>query len=273
MKIWIVVYLLFFCSALAAPLQEHFLDSESLSCLATELGIDPKADLIAETQKRWLRSSGQERWELSEIASEKKKLVLEWAEKEGLFSPWKPQEKSFDKALILGATTCRMEKRLRFLVELWQEGYRFDEIVWLTGDRPLDPRIDRLTDRCANESQAARILWEEADLPEALRRLPVLFVAVPMKKEEGVWKRPNTADTIVAWLEYAPGPCKALFFSDQPFCGYQFAVIHSLLPDAVCFDVAGAGETPSAHPAAAAIILDSIARWAYQENLHPTALR
>ena len=169
--------------------------------------------------------------------------------------------------MILGAATSQMQMRLDYLKQLWEDGVRFDEVVWLTGDRPLDIRVDGLTDRCSNESEAARILWEETDLPEEMRALSVVFIAVPMKIEGTSLKRPNTKDTIVAWLNTTPQACSALFISNQPFCGYQFAVIKASLPNMFLFDLAGQGADPTKHPAAAAITLDSIARWIYQESL------
>lgn len=256
------------CSALfGAPIEDHWIDKTALSELASELQIPPDADLVAETQKRWLRKSGSERWEIAELSSDQKAYVLDWAEKQGFFAPWKPSLSYYDKALILGATDSRMEMRLNFLKELWNEGVRFEEIVWLTGDRPLDPRADHLVDRCSNESEAARIVWEESDLPEEMRKISVLFVAVPMKQEGTTLARPNTKDTLIAWLKHSPAPCKALFISDQPFCGYQFGVIKSTLPEEIAFDVAGPGADPLSHPSSAAITLDSIARWIYLEDL------
>ena len=73
-----------------------------------------------------------------------------------------------------------------------------------------------------------------------MRELSVLFIAEPMKGAQ----RPNTEDTIVAWLAATPSPVRTLFISDQPFCGYQFAIISSLLPDAYTFDVAGKSADP-----------------------------
>ena len=247
----------------ASPIQDHRLDPTALTALASALGIPPDKDIIVETQKHWLRKPGQERWEMSELTADQKLFVLNWAAKNGLFSPWKPLEKTYDKALILGATTSRMQMRLDYLKQLWDEGIRFDKIVWLTGDRPLDKRVDGLTDRCSNESVAAHIIWEETDLPPAMRSLPVVFIAMPMKIEGSSVSRPNTEDTIVAWLHTEPQPCKALFISDQPFCGYQFAIIKASLPSEFLFDLVGQGADPSSHPAAAAITLDSIARWIY----------
>lgn len=257
------------CSVLGFgfPIQDRKIDPDKLSELATHLNIPSNADLIAETQKQWLRKPGQERWEIAELSLEQRAFVLNWGVEQGLFAAWKPLYSSYDQALILGATTSRMQMRLDFLKELWNEGVRFKEIVWLTGDRPLDPKADGLTDRAKNESEAARVLWKEADLPADMRALPVTFIAVPMKQEGGVLKRPNTEDTIIAWLQTSPKPGKSLFVSDQPFCGYQFAVVKAALPKEYDFDLVGQGVDPMSHPSAAAITLDSIARWIYQESL------
>lgn len=264
MSKWFLLLATLFCSlGFAAPIRDHRLDPKALSSLAAALDISPDADLIEATQERWLRKPGLERWEIAELSPEKRLFVLHWAEEQGFFAPWMPSEPLYDQALILGATTSRMQSRLAYLVHLWNEGTRFSEIVWLTGERLLDPRVDSLTDRAETESDAARILWNEAYLPEEMRQLPVLFVDASVKEGQ---KRPNTADTIHAWLEKEPKPGKPLFISDQPFCGYQFAVIKALLPDAYAFDVAGEGVCSTNHPAAGAIILDSVARWIYQEG-------
>jgi hypothetical protein len=269
MKKYLMSLMLCLCSLICAnPIQDHKIDAGALSELALTLGIHPDKNIIDETQKRWLRKPGQERWELNEINSNQRVFVLNWAKENGLFADWKPSCQVYDKALILGATTSRMQMRLEHLKQLWIQGVRFEQIVWLTGERPLDERVDALTKRCNNESEAARILWDEADLPEGMRNLSVVFVAVPMKAEGLSLKRPNTEDTIIAWLKISPEPCKALFVSDQPFCGYQFAVIKTSLPKAFLFDLVGPGVESINHPAAAAILLDSIARWIYQENLN-----
>ena len=268
MKQCIILFIFCLCNfGYASPIQDRKIQPGALSELTLALGIPADADLLEETQRRWLRKPTQERWELSELSADERHFVLDWSKQHGLFSEWKPASMSYDKALILGASTSLMQKRLNHLIELWNQGVRFDEIVWLTGDRPLDNRIDGLMDRCNNESEAAHIIWDETNLPNGMQHLPVIFVAVPMKNEEGTLKRPNTEDTIIAWLEVCPQPCKALFVTDQPFCGYQFAVIKTNLPDAYLFDVVGKGADPSSHPAAAAITLDSIARWIYQDSL------
>jgi hypothetical protein len=273
MKNWFLLLAICLCGlSFATPIQDHKVDPTALSKLGLALNIPQDADIISETQKRWLRKPGQERWELAELPPEQRLFVLNWAEEQGLFAPWKPACEKYDKALILGATTSHMQIRLDYLKELWLQGTRFNEIVWLTGDRPLDKRVDGLIDRCNNESEAAHILWEEAHLPVEMRNLSAVFIAVPMKIEGSSSKRPNTEDTIIAWLKTNPQPCTALFVSDQPFCGYQFAVIKTCLPASFQFDLVGQGVDSTSHPAAAAIILDSVARWIYQENLYQTQM-
>ena len=143
---------------------------------------------------------------------------------------------------------------------------RFDEVVWLTGNRPLDPQVDGLLKLARIESEAAHILWMQADLPKEMKRLPVRFMATPMYECNGQIKRPNTMDTLITWLEEAK-PCKAIFASTQPFCGYQHAIVKTALPDSFDFDVVGPGGGPHSHPAAAAVTLDALARWLYQESL------
>jgi hypothetical protein len=264
-----ILLFLALCSLVhASPIQDRKIEGAALCQLAVGVGIPPGTNIVEETQKRWLRKPTQERWELNEISPEQRRFVLNWAKEQGIFSAWKPSRDTYDKALILGATTSRMQMRLDYLKQLWMEGVRFTEIVWLTGDRPLDKSIDGLLDLCQTESEAAHILWEEADLPEEMRGLSVVFVEVPMKVDGTTVKRPNTEDTIVAWLKVAPQPCTALFISDQPFCGYQFAVVKGALPDEFLFDLAGQGVDPSSHPAAAAITLDCIARWIYQDSIN-----
>jgi hypothetical protein len=92
----------------ALPMQERQIDPEALSHLASELNVPLNGDLIEETQKQWLRQSGQERWDLKELSSDQKQFVLTWASEEGFFTAWQPIDSFYDKALILGATTDHM---------------------------------------------------------------------------------------------------------------------------------------------------------------------
>jgi len=266
----IVFFLLLLVSSLcAAPFQDHRIDPKAFSELLSFMGI-PEDKALERTQKEWRRKAGSELWEIAELSKEKREFVLNWARIQGVFDAWSPSQKTYDKALILGATTGRMTLRLQTLVKAWQKGVGFKEVVWLLGERPLDPRVDSFTDKCKTEAEAARWIWQHADIPEELKALPVRFVAVPMKGDQ----RPTTPDTIFAWLEVAPKEgCSCLFVSDQPFCGYQFATIKGILPDKYPFDLIGKGvqEDLKNYPTAGAVVLDALAKWYYQERIHPSA--
>jgi len=240
--------------------------------LANKLGIPQEQDLVAATQSAWLRTKGLERWQLGTMLTQEGQLVLQWAKEHGLFTTLTPRFTHYDSALILGATTSRMETRLSYLIELWNNGCRFEEVVFLTGERPLNKEVDHFVDLCDNEADAARIIWDTTLLPEGMKQLPVRFVAVPMK-ENGA--RPTTEDTLVAWLEESSGTKKALFVSDQPFCGYQGAVVEGSLPKTMLFDVVGRGiitekedfsDLLKTYPYAPKVILDSLARELYQRE-------
>jgi hypothetical protein len=246
----------------AAPIVERKIDQRAVLQLAEQLGISSEENLLEQTQKQWLRKPGTERWDMSEFPPEKRDIVLNWAKKEGIYDAWNPSRKIYDKAIILGATAEWMQRRFDYFIDLWKQGIRVKEIVWLTGERPLIPGIDGLADRCANESEVARVFWKEADLPDDMRNVSVQFFDLPMEGS----KRPTTADTIIVWAKENPEPCSVLVISDQPFCGYQYAVTETYLPDQIDFELVGKSCDLLSHPLAAPVTLDSLARWIYQEN-------
>lgn len=270
MKKWLSLFLLFaVTTGFSAPLQNRSLNQITLAKLANDMGLN--GDLLEQTQKHWYQAKdqGKERWQISEVSDEHRTLAIQWAQENAMFEPWEPAKEHYDSALILGSSTTLMRERLKYLVSLWNKGIRFGEVVWLTGDRPLEAKIDHLCDRCSNESEGARWLWEEFSLPEEMRQLSVHFVAVPMKLIHNEAKRPNTRDTIIAWMDTKPDAKSALFVSSQPFCGYQHAVIEGALANNIDFDVVGQGVNPDFakhHPSTGAIILDTAAKWLYQET-------
>lgn len=203
---------------------------------------------------------------MTELSPTQKNFVLEWAKEQKVLDTWKPLNKSSDTAVLLGGATFRMEERLNYLIGLWNQGVCFHEIVWLVGDRPLDSNVENFINSATTESEAAHIIWREANMPDQMRNLPIRFLSAPMKIQGNLIKRPSTKDTINAWVESTPESKKALFVSNQPFCGYQFAVIKSNLPKSIQFDVVGPEASLKDSQAPAAVILDTVARWIYQEE-------
>ncbi len=219
--------------------------------------------IVQATQKQWLRPAGKETWHIDELSAEKREIILSYAEKLGFIQECLPQKKHYTYAHILGATTGRMEKRISYLVQLYEKGIRFDHVVILTGARPLDPAIDTLLEGCKIESDAGHVLWQTAKMPEGMRKIPVTFVDTPMIKTEKGERRPNTGDTILAWMAMSPVPGTNLFISNQPYVLYQDAAVRAYLP-ADRVETIGEGAKLTAQNSA--VILDTIARWLYSEN-------
>lgn len=221
------------------------------------------SSIVSATQKSWLRPAGTERWHIeNDLTDEKKEKLFPLAAQLGFINEMIPSSKDYAYCLILGGTSGRMEKRLKYAAKLWKEGIHFNQIVFLVGARPLDPDVDLWADICKTEIEAAHYIWEHADLPKGFKELPIVFVDVPMIPTEKGQRRPTTGDTVIAWLALHPKPGKCLGISNQPYCLYQEAVIRSYLPKSIDYETAG--EATNIKHLNGFNLLDSIARWLYQ---------
>lgn len=225
------------------------------------------AAIMRETQKKWLRPAGKERWQIPDVDPEKREQIVELADQLGFIHPLRPQKKAYDYCLILGGTVGSMQTRLNYLIKLSEQGIRFKTIVFLTGQRPLDSAIEPVSAKNQNESQAAHNLWEETALPHALRNCNQVFVDVPMFITESGTRRPTTKDTYIEWLALHPKPGSALIISNQPFCLYQHALAQSCLTDG--FEVETVGEGAQKENQLGVVLLDSIAQWIYYSSFLP----
>ncbi len=215
----------------------------------------------------WQRPLQVERWQVSDLSVEQRGMVLSYAVKLGLLETRYPQSKHFNYAVLMGGATFRMEKRIGFLKELWDKGYRFDHVVVLSGERVLDAKVEKIPEGCKSESDAAHAMWKTVDLSPEVRNLPITFVDTPMIPVYMGKRRPGTADTIAKWVKTSPKPGSCLIISNQPYITYQEATIRLLLPKGFTLEAVGPGAVPA--ELNAADILDSIARWLYQEQQLP----
>lgn len=214
--------------------------------------------IVEATQKAWVRPTHKERWQIEDIDESKRSAILTLSEKMGLFIERKPSDTYYDYAIILGATTLRMQDRLNFLKHLLDSGITCKEIVFLVGTRPLDRSIEEAPSFCSTEAEAARYLWDVADLPPPYRLLPVSFNITGKVIDKGIERRANTLDTVLNWLKTAPKPGKCLFISNQPYCFYQESVIEANMPEEFSIEIVGSGADPK--KSKASVILDSIAQ-------------
>lgn len=186
-------------------------------------------------QKAWLRKPGQERWNIRKVNAEDEQYVLSIFDQLGMLQEIKPRKNYYDYVLVLGSTLGGFKKRLNYLVTLFEEGIRFGVIYYLSGDRPLDPKVDnqdilkamqRTNEQLPkNESEMVRFVVEHTNFSDSFSKIPVYYVKCPMKKEE----RPNTGDTILKWLDLQPQPGAALVISNQPYINYQDKVVRKYL--------------------------------------------
>lgn len=218
--------------------------------------------IVRATQTAWYQA-GKERWELEERYPGKLDLAFPILRKLGCVDSIFAKKKKYDYALLLGGHVSRMKRRIALLVQEWKRGVRFDKIVLLTGARPLDPSEEL---SCATETEAFLALL---DLPAEMKKVPLQVIDTPMQTAKGGGqRRPNTADTLMAWLLSKPKPGSCIAFGDQPFVGYFESVLKTFLPSAFSVEVIGLETEP--YPLA--LFFDNLARWLYQEQLRFQAL-
>jgi hypothetical protein len=167
----------------------------------------------------------------------------------------------YDYALILGALGGRMTDRVDYFYQEWQRGVRTDVIVLLSGDRTLDPALETFPEGMDSELQLLTHLVENHPLRPMLGAIPIIAVDAPKVPGRG---RPTTASTVEQWLKQNPQPGSCLAISNQPYVGYQEAVLRALLPSS--FVIEGVGPAPRQMPSTA-ILLDNFAKWLYFASL------
>lgn len=205
------------------------------------------------------RDAKKERWELSDKSTWNRQLLLKDISDLGFVDAVKPSKRHYKTAVLLGATGPRMQTRINYLIEVWNQGTRFNRIVFLTGDRDLvDVDKESNPGLSKNETELFKQLWAQAKLPEELRKLPTLWVDSPkIKNPDGSLKRPDTVSTIETWkLQENIAHEALLAFSNQPYVDYQQCALLNYLPKSVAVETVG----PAADSATLiALYLDTLA--------------
>jgi hypothetical protein len=229
---------------------------------------------IAASVATLLRPIGKERWE-------NQTQTLPDAEDLRLFKELYliqeiiPTQKSYDYAILFGGVLHDVRTRLAYLIGLWNKGISFNSLIILTGQRPLDQHIESkglLSHNVVNrqlpttEPEMIKFVFEQTDIPAELKKLPYIFVNAPIQQmQDGSFRRPNTEDTVIEWLrKHKPRPGSILAVSNQPFVGYQDAVLRKNLPPNFFGETVG---PVYKNNESIATMHDTIARWIYNENL------
>ncbi len=285
----LVLSLLLTARALAADpaLSQQQLESLSALLLATGTPHRKEFNSMVEATQQWRRKPGQERWEVGDLklSDEQKKKVMMHLKALGLIYKQKPDKKHFDYALLLGATAPRMKSRFQHLVSLWKEGVRFDKIIFLSGERPIQDNID-LTEilvsevigqeaskdkkqkaRPATEKEAARMVYMATEMPDDMRAIPVEFFSTSRTWLVDRWQRGNTRDSFKNWANSNPRPGSALIVSNQPHLLYQQEVIRQELPEGFTTQ----GTAQEADPGGQIVMyLDALALWLQNLKIRTT---
>jgi hypothetical protein len=244
--------------------------------------------IVAATQAAWLRKPGLERWHMEELITTNKDEIILALDRLGYTKEVRPHFNHYHYAIVLGASITRVRLRLAYLIELWHQGIRFDSIVFLGGQRPLDPDIEPTAILMHNnvptlptrtdwslvgelpktEYDMIAMVIDQTIFPPDMALLPRVIIDAPMvKKTDGTLRRPDTNDTVSAWLSTNPTPGTCLCISNQPYIGHQDSTLRSVLPKIFHIDTVG---SKMGAQEKISVVLDAIARWLYQEQQRRT---
>lgn len=241
----------------------------------------PLAALIQETQQKWLRPGGTERWELPERLADSDRIIAHALfARCGLIDALYPKKKIYDYLLFMGGDLYGMHERLTALLTYLDEGIEAKNIIFLTAQRPLDPTHEA-AQKIASlipsfSAEEIRSLQTEYDLLKLLwhhsasgyQTIAHTFVNTPNHIKEGKWARATTPDTLQEWLKKQPAPGTCLMISSQPLIGYQESVTRSVIFSTETekpFTIWAVG--PASARNSSDEYLDTLARWLYQEGI------
>lgn len=238
--------------------------TQSLYALLALCGLEAHSpeEIKTLTQKHWLRGN-VERWQMSESMPEKKPAALLFLQEIGCIEPITAKKKHYRYAAVHGGSMDKIKERLEFMRSEWQRGVRFDEIVFLTGQRFIDRTQEtNLPPTVKTETDLMLHLFAIQNKPQEWQKLPLVVIDAQAKPGK---ERPTTGDTIEHWLCQTKPTGDILFISNQPFVGYQHAVAKNTMPKTLPIETVGQ-RAPS--NTKLSVFLDNLARWIYEESLH-----
>lgn len=234
---------------------------------------------IVDITQEWCRPQGLERWQVSGDQLERHDEFIKLIEELELTMPVEPLEEEYDYLLVLGALAERMDLRIAHFVELLQsKKIKVHKIALLSGCRPLDQTKESkefvsallktdFTDEAYATFNEGIIMHKLSEKYNLVQYAPIIEINVDMIIDPitGKKQRPITQDTIKAFLEKekfdSTKKNKILVISNQPFIGYQHAVVKTYFPENCILETIGKKGTQNDR-----IYLDTLARWIYQEN-------
>ena len=195
-----------------------------------------------------------ERFHQSNTGHVNPQLVALYSSFDRLLQPLLPLKMHYDKVVLLGSTFPNMQHRVQWLLELYGQGLRFNQLIFLGSDRPMDPLTeskevlknynykDLMTRWIGNvsfprtETEAAQFIVDRISWPTNFPSMVFLNTPCPPAQ-----RRATTSDTIVtlrAQRDLMEEIQSLLFISSQPFALKQAEDIRSELGAGIFFDMA-----------------------------------
>lgn len=201
-------------------------------------GVDDLKTATKQSNFRWIRPRGLERWHLYSILDESQRAKLTKKIKHSAVAKAKmPTKKHYYAAAVFGATTARVKTRIDFLLRLAKLGITFEKIYLLGSTRDLNtgPEADQQMAGVLKahgipmtEMAMMEYLWNQAQKPNSLKTLPVISSSSGQLPDG---TRANTDDNLIDMaknIDDIKGK-NILFISNNPYICYQDAVAKRIL--------------------------------------------
>lgn len=145
----------------------------------------------------------------------------------------------YGDALLMGGPMSWVRARLAHLASEWQRGVRFNRLIMLSGDRPLNPLSESIHnllrpsaalpirqdwryqgESLADETDMMRLVFAQSALPPAMQKVESIFVKEVRGKS---LRNASSSDSVHRFIdEHKPLSEKpVLIASSQPFVSYQ----------------------------------------------------
>lgn len=294
---------LFYAKELNKPITVSFIPAQQQKALAEVIkitGITEKIrqymkennasldeSIIKITQQEWLRKPEivkesntkleenqppVERWEMAGLHEDKASQLMPSFTELGMCTAKLPSGTNYTYGIMLGALAPTVVERLKFLDTVCSQGVTLKHIVLLSGKRVLTPEEKvflkesyKCNEELKYETDMIVYILQQTNVAPTLKKLPCSIVDAP---EPSPGRRPTTNDTVDYWLQkYNPTSGSCLAVSTNPFIPYQDTALKTLLPKSFTIETIGSLDPRVASGnKRVALLLDSLARWLYQEN-------
>lgn len=238
-------------------------------------------ELSASMQARWLRAE-EHQFQIPKGPPNDRELFL--LKNLGMVWAVEPPPMNYEGTLLLGASLTGMRRRLAFVLQqrATQKGLDTGTIYFLTSKRSVkNESMDALNTPDGipfktgwmppaaipeTETDIARILWAQSDIPKGML---AEFVDTPLQPTEtaGITRNPNTTDTVSEFMTRNPIQGTWLMASSQPFIERQLLNVEETLkifPGAYTIIEMGPAAAPDLP---LKTYLDEVARLLYQQLL------